>query len=241
MQIQHESIDNICAENEIWGEWLTLDNADVLELGCGAAELTRQIAADAPTAHIVAMEVDETQHAINLSRQQEQRQEFSRIRFVQGGAEAIPTRNDTFDAVFMFKSLHHVPMTEMSTALNEIRRVLKTGGRAYISEPIFAGDFNEILRLFHDEEQVRKAAFNAVKYAVKDGRLSLVEEVFFLSRIHFTDFADFEKKVLGVSHTQHQLSASTYQQVKAAFAEKMTNDGADFLMPMRVDVLEVTQ
>jgi 2-methylisocitrate lyase-like PEP mutase family enzyme len=66
----------------------------------------------------------------------------------------------------MFKSLHHVPVPLMDQALAEIRRVLKPGGLAYISEPVFAGEFNEVLRLFHDESIVRREAFSAIERAV---------------------------------------------------------------------------
>ncbi len=239
MQIRSEDDGNVCAEHDVWCRYLNLDDADVLELGCGAALLTQQLVESAPTARVTAMEVDEIQHAKNLENQQRQPDALSRIHFVIGGAESIPAQNEAFDAIFMFKSLHHVPAPEMDTALNEIRRVLKPDGRAYISEPIFAGDFNELLRLFHDEEQVRKAAFEAIRCAVADGRFTLVDELFFLSPMHFTDFAEFEEKVIGVSHSEHQLSDTVYQQVRQSFAKKMTDDGAHFLMPMRVDLLEV--
>jgi len=210
-----------------------MDHAYILELGCGTAELTRQIAEECSGCRITAMEVDEIQHAKNLEIT-----DLPNVRFVSGGAEAIPAEDASYDLVLMFKSLHHVPVNKMDTAIDEIRRVLKAGGRAYISEPVFAGDFNEILRLFHDEEQVRKAAFAAIKRAVEDGRFRLLDEVFFLAPMHFTDFPEFERKVIGATHSNHQLSADVYRQVEQAFAAKMTDDGAHFLQPMRVDVLE---
>ncbi len=234
MQIACESISRRCAEHEIWDQCLNLDGAEILELGCGAAELTRQIAASGAGCKITAMEVDEIQHAKNL-----QITDLNNVRFIAGGAEAIPAADNTFDIVLMFKSLHHVPLAEMDAALNEIRRVLKTGGRAYISEPIFAGDFNDILRLFHDEEQVRKAAFEAVRTAVDNGIFSLVDELFFLAPMRFESFSEFEKKVIGVTHSEHQLSDDLLQQVRNKFERNMTDDGANFLMPMRADVLEL--
>jgi len=236
MQLQQEYIDRVCAESEIWNELLALDGADILELGCGTAELTRQIAASCSGCRITAMEVDEIQHEKNL-----QIADLPNVHFVAGGAEAIPAEDDSFDIVFMFKSLHHVPPDQMDMAMNEIRRVLKTGGYAYVSEPICAGNFDEILCLFHDEKEVRKAAFEAVKAAVEDGRFRLVDEVFFQSRMFFRDFTDFEEKVIAVTHSNHQLSDALYEPVRQSFNMVMTANGAHFLMPIRVDLLEVVK
>jgi len=205
LQRQQENIHTVCDECEVWKRLLTLDYAAILELGCGTAELTRQIAMEGTDHRITAMEVDDIQHARNL-----QVNDLPNVRFVAGGAEDIPAEDASYDIVLMFKSLHHVPPASMDTALDEIRRVLKPRGRAYISEPVFAGDFNDILRLFHDEEQVRKAAFAAVQKAVDDGKFHLVDEVFFLAPMHFADFSIFEQKVIGVTHSHHQLSDDVF-------------------------------
>ena len=233
MRLGRKDVRRVCDEAGIWGRLLNLDNADILELGCGAADLTRRIATAGVGRRVTAMEVDKIQHARNVLMT-----DLSNVRFVYGGAEAIPADDASYDIVLMFKSLHHVPPASMDTALDEIRRVLKPNGIAYISEPIFAGDFNDILRLFHDEEQVRKKAFAALKRAVDDGKFHLVDEVFFLAPMCFADFSVFEQKVIGVTHSHHQLSDDVYRQVKKAFAAKMTDDGAHFLQPMRVDLLE---
>ena len=233
MRISQEYIDVVGEESRIWESKLQLDDANILELGCGTADLTRKIATAGTDRCITAMEVDEIQHGKNM-----QVDDLPNVRFVAGGAENIPAADHSYDIVFMFKSLHHVPIECMDKALDEIRRVLKPGGRAYISEPIFAGDFNDILSLFHDEEQVRKAAFAAVKKAVDDERFALIDEVFFLAPMHFADFSEFEQKVIGVTHSHHQLSDEIYRQVKQAFSAKMNDDGANFQMPVRVDLLE---
>ena len=233
MRISQENIYEVCEESRIWESKLQLDHANILELGCGMADLTRKIATAGTDRCITAMEVDDIQHAKNM-----QVDDLPNVRFVAGGAENIPAADHSYDIVFMFKSLHHVPVACMDKALDEIRRVLKPGGRAYISEPIFAGDFNDILSLFHDEEQVRKAAFAAVKKAVDEERFALIDEVFFLAPMHFADFSEFKQKVIGVTHSHHQLSDEIYRQVKQAFSAKMTDDGANFQMPVRVDLLE---
>ncbi len=231
MQIALADITLVRDEQELV-EQLLPAGAHVLELGCGKAEKTRLIAQSGKAKSILALEVDRIQHAKNL-----QAADLPNIHFALGGAEEIPAGDASFDIVMMFKSLHHVPLAQLDRALNEIRRVLKPGGLAYLSEPIFAGDYNEIMRLFHDESLVREAAFAAVRRAVDAGRMQLVEQFFFKSSIRFRDFAQFDRGVLNVTHTSHTLSPALYEQVKQKFERHMTPDGAEFFVPMRVDLL----
>ncbi|MGA7593682.1 MAG: class I SAM-dependent methyltransferase [Gallionella sp.] len=217
-------------EGEILGQLLQLQGATVLELGCGKAEKTRIVAQRA--ASVLALEVDQIQLAKNLAVT-----DLPNVRFAHGGAEEIPAPDANFDIVMMFKSLHHVPAKLMDRAFSEIRRVLKPGGTAYISEPVYAGEFNEVLKLFHDERAVREAAFAAEKRAVASGRLVLAAQKFFLQPMHFADFAQFEEQVLKVTHTEHRLSDETHEKVRDRFNGHMAADGATFHMPMRVDLL----
>lgn len=233
MKIAVEQIDVNCPETEIYNRLLALDNKHILELGCGSAEITRNIATAGAGRKITALEVDEIAHAKNL-----QITDLPNVTFAIAGAQEIPLADASVDVVFMFKSLHHVPLDLMDQALREISRVLKPGGLAYISEPVFAGAFNEILRLFHDEQKVRAAAFNAVKKAVDTGLFNLVEETFFNAPMKFESFAAFENKVLKVSHTNHVLDEQVYQLVKQRFEQHLQADGAHFQMPIRVDLLQ---
>lgn len=211
---------------------LPFDGASVLELGCGKAEKTRTLAETGRVKEIVALEVDTVQHACNLEVT-----DLSNVQFRQGGAEAIPAEDNSFDIVIMFKSLHHVPMEQMDQALSEISRVLKPGALAWISEPVYAGDFNNILRLFHDEKTVREAAFAAVCKAVDSGSLTLEKQLFFNTRSRFDNFEQFDARMIRVTHTNHQLSPELYQQVREKFMRHLTSQGATFFNPHRVDLL----
>jgi len=221
-----------CSEREIY-EQLALDNKNILELGCGKADITRLIATGGPGRKVTATEVDEVQHSKNLLIK-----DLPNVTFIVAGSEKIPADDDSFDIIFMFKSLHHVPTELMADALAETQRVLKPGGIAYISEPVFQGDFNEVLRLFHDEEVVRAAAQKAIKQSIANKSFTLVEEVLFNSPMRFENFEDFENKIIKVTHTQHALSPQLQQQVENQFARNMSSDGANFLMPIRVNVLQ---
>jgi len=234
MQISKTPIERNCDEADVYTALLELHGKSILELGCGAAELTRAIAVSAPDSHIDAMEVDVIQHEKNLRITN-----LPNVTFHLSGAEAIPAPDDSYDIVFMFKSLHHVPSDLLDQALREIRRVLKPHGLAYISEPIYAGDFNALVSMFHDEKRVREAAFSAVQRAVNEGSFRLKDELFFNTSISFKDFTDFEKKVIKATHTQHRLDDATYTRVKAQFSRNQRKDGAHFTSPIRVDLLGV--
>jgi ubiquinone/menaquinone biosynthesis C-methylase UbiE len=212
--------------------YLPLKGAQVLELGCGRAWMTRRMIEEFSPAAIVATEVDRIQHEKNL-----QIDDLPMVQFVYGGAEEIAQPDASIDIVVMLKSLHHVPLEQMDRALGEIARVLRPGGLAYISEPVYRGAFNEIMSLFHDEREVRSAAFQAVSRAVEHGTLELVEQIFFNAPGHYRDFEHFENRMLNVTHTEHRIDDALYQRIKQTFEQHMTPDGAQFQKPMRVDLL----
>lgn len=233
MKITAEQIDITCPESEIYNRLLSLDSKHILELGCGSADITRNIATSGVDRKITALEVDKIAHEKNL-----QISDLPNVTFGLSGAQDIPLDDESVDVVLMFKSLHHVPLELMERSMNEIKRVLKPGGMAYISEPIFAGDFNEILRLFHDEQKVREAAFNTLKKAVDDGLFNLVEEIFFNTSRKFENFTEFENDTIKVTYGNHKLDEELYSLVKQRFEQHLGDDGAHFLTPIRVDLLQ---
>lgn len=232
MQLQNPDANTLCNELDLIGQYLPLAGANVLELGCGTARMTRLLAEHFPVKRIIATEVDQIQHARNLVSEYP-----DTIEFKSGGAQAIEMPDNSIDVVFMFKSLHHVPQALMATGMQEIARVLKPGGLAWISEPVYAGAFNDILRLFHDEKVVRELAFQAVCEAVQSGTLELVEQVFCNTESRFAGFDEFDQRILQVTHTNHRLDDTLYQEVKNRFNAHVGSEGARFANPMRFDIL----
>jgi SAM-dependent methyltransferase len=226
------AIEDTRDELNVIAELLQLDGKDILDLGCGRAEKTRAIAEAGANRRILALEVDEAQHALN-----QEIDDLPSVRFEIGAAEKIPAADRSFDVVFLFKSLHHVPVESMDQALAEIARVLRPGGLAYISEPIFRGPFNEILRIFHDESRVRTEAFGALERAVRSGAFELESQTFFLSPLHFAGFSAFEEHVIGATHTEFDLTDGRYERARETFASFEGEDGAHFEQPIRVDLL----
>jgi SAM-dependent methyltransferase len=209
-----------------------LAGARVLDLGCGAAEFSRRLLARGLVATVNALDVDAAQHALNLAAPP-----VPGLSFGEGGAEDIPFPPGAFDLVLMLKSLHHVPVAQLDRALDEVARVLRPGGWFYASEPVFEGDFNEVMRIFHDEEAVRAAALEAIARAKDRGPLEPVATVRFLAPIAFRDFADFEARMMKVTHTALALPEGTVARVRERFERHLGPQGARFDRPMRVDLL----
>ncbi len=236
MQITTDNEQITCAEADIFNSILDLDNSDILDLGCGAGRYMIDIATTGTGRNVRGLEVDEVQHKKNLAGDWP-----DNISFGLGGAQNIPADDQSYDVVMMFKSLHHVPMGLMGVGLGEVHRVLKPGGFAYISEPVFAGDFNEILKLFHNEERVRAAAFEAVKGAVEAGDFTSLNQVFFNTYGHYANFAEFENTIIKASFLNIEMDDDLYAKVREKFESCMQDDGAHFLSPNRVDVLQKSE
>ena len=222
----------IADEIEFLRTLVPLEGARVVDLGCGNGDFARKLLTQGGVASVDAFEVDEIQHAKNLEAPV-----VSGLRFRSGGAERIPLDDASCDLVVMMKSLHHVPGDLMDDAFAEIRRVLAPGGHLYVSEPLYDGAFNDIVKLFHDEGVVRAAAYAAVKRAGGAKVLSLVAEHEFMAPLFFRDFADFERRIIQATHSEHVLTDALKKEVRDKLDAHMTPDGARFVRPMRIDLM----
>ena len=211
---------------------LPLEHAHVLELGCGTARQTRLLLETGKFASITALETDPVQHARNLARG-----DVAGLTFGLGSAEETGCGTGVFDAAFLFKSLHHVPVHRLDDAFAEIHRVLAPRGLVYMCEPVCAGAYNAILALFHDEQAACQAAFDATVRAVDSGRYALLSQTFFSASVRHRDFAAFERTVVRAAHTRQHVPPQLLAQVRARFVAHMTDEGAVFEAPFRVDLL----
>jgi ubiquinone/menaquinone biosynthesis C-methylase UbiE len=209
-----------------------LAGARVVELGCGKADFARKLAERTAVDSVTALEVDRIQHERNVAGPK-----HPRLTFVYGGAEEIPLADGAFDGVVMMKSLHHVPVEHLDRAMQEIRRVLKPGGWLYVSEPVYAGEFNEIVRLFHDEGVVRAQAYQALQRASQSKVLEAALEHEFMAPLRFRDYDDFVEKIVRATHSDHVYTDDVAAAVRARFSKYETPQGAQFIRPMRVNLL----
>lgn len=219
-------------EADFMAQHLPLQGARIVELGCGKAELARSLLEHHKVANVTGFEVDARQHAANVAAPP-----VRGLRFACGGAERIPLPDSSCDGVMMLKSLHHVPMPLMDQAMGEIARVLVPGGWLYVSEPVYAGEFNELVKRFHDEGKVRAAAYAALKRSAERGVLRWGKEVVFDTPLHFRDYEDFDRRIVQATHSDHALPHDLAQQVREHFQRHMGESGARFVRQMRINFL----
>ncbi len=211
-----------------------LADVRIFEAGCGAAHLARELVGRSPATEVVGIEVDERQLAKNLLAPVE------RLRFEKAGAQAIPFPDASFDGALMLKSLHHVPMPLMDQAVAELARVLRPGGWLYVSEPVYAGELNELIRLFNDEGEVRAAAQAALDRAVASGRWASEADQYFESPVAFASFDEFEQRMMRPTFADHGIDVAMVARVQLRYMPHQGPGGARFTRPMHVRLLRKT-
>jgi SAM-dependent methyltransferase len=177
---------------------------------------------------VTGLEVDERQHAKNLATPQ------AGLRFIAAGAQSVPCADASFDLALMLKSLHHVPVDLMTQALGEVARVLRAGGHLYVSEPVYDGPLNDLIRLFNDEGTVRAAAQSALDAALLTGVWEQVAQRHFDMPVRFSDFADFERRMMRPTFADLQIDEAKLAEVRAAFESRVAGHGNEFTRPMCV-------
>lgn len=102
--------------------------AHALEIGCGRGVGAGIVLDRFGAEHVDGFDLDE--RMVELARKRYEGD--ARVRLWVGDATRIDAADRTYDAVFDFGIVHHVP--DWRAALAEVRRVLRPGGRFYFEE-----------------------------------------------------------------------------------------------------------
>jgi ubiquinone/menaquinone biosynthesis C-methylase UbiE len=101
-------------------------NENIAEICCGHGEFLKLF----PNEQVTGCGVD-----ISIKMLVEAKKTAgSKFEYIQGDATKLPLRSSSFDAVFMFGGIHHVP--DRDALFGEISRILKPGGFFYFREPL---------------------------------------------------------------------------------------------------------
>jgi SAM-dependent methyltransferase len=102
----------------------------LLDCGCGVGSITLDLAERVAPGRVIGIDMDERQ--LVIAREGARERGLMNVTFQQGSVYALGFADAPFDAVLAHTLLFH--MSEPLRALKEIRRVLKPGGVAAISD-----------------------------------------------------------------------------------------------------------
>lgn len=209
---------------------LRLPGSTVVDVGCGAGALTRDLAQEG--ARVTG--VDPSEDAIARAAADGGAHE----RYIVGRAEALPVPERSADVVTFLNSLHHIERDALPRALAEARRVVRAEGIVYVQEPLAEGRYYEVVRLLEDEAEVRAAAQRALAEARRSG-LALVKEFEYDAVVRHRDFDAFRNRVVLVDGRRAATFAARASEVEERFcaAGRRDGDGWSFLAPTRVTLL----
>jgi len=117
----------------------------VLEIGCGSGYGAKLINKYFKPKEIVGIDMDEKM--IRLAN----KNKLPNTSFKVGDATKLDFKNNSFDGVFIFVVLHHIPVWKK--ALDEIYRVLKKGGQVFIEDgslETFSTPIGRLIKMFTD-------------------------------------------------------------------------------------------
>lgn len=118
-----------------------------LDVACGTGRFLREVKANYPRLHVTGLDL--SPHYLSVARRE--LAPWSRTRFVEGMAEAMPFADAEFDIVTCIYLFHELPPHIRRAAVEEIRRVLRPGGTLIFVDSLQTGDepdYDGTLELF---------------------------------------------------------------------------------------------
>ncbi|MCF6353322.1 MAG: class I SAM-dependent methyltransferase [Cyclobacteriaceae bacterium] len=101
-----------------------LVNGKLLEIGCGEGRGVELLAPKA-SSYTAVDKIEEVVNSLSLK--------FPKASFIQANIPPLPFEEDYFDSIVSFQVIEHIKND--AAYLKEIHRILKPGGKAYISTP----------------------------------------------------------------------------------------------------------
>ena len=157
-----------------------------LEIGCGTGSLTRFIALAFPKAKITCVDLSSSYLKVASQRLKK----FDRISYLQGAAESLDLKTETFDAVFSCFLFHELPRVVRLEVIREGKRLLKSGGFYGLVDSIQKDDdvdLNWALEQFpvdYHEPFYKDYVLNPIELVFKDVGLKAVEsELGFFAKV----------------------------------------------------------
>lgn len=108
--------------------WVQSTGLSLLDIGCNVGELLRGVREGYPGIRLFGIE-------INRVALVKARQTLPDACLCLAGADVLPFANASFDCVTCIEVLEHIPPEQRKRSLEEMRRVLRSGGRLILRVP----------------------------------------------------------------------------------------------------------
>ena len=203
---------------------LNVGGLKLVDVGCGPGALSKAMAERGAT--VVAIEPDPKQAALNAAADP-----VPGVTFLDAPAQSIPVETATMDGVVFSRSLHHVPGTEMDTALREAERVLKSeSGFMFVLEPEVNGTYFQLIKPFHDETEVRRLAREAL-VRVADQDFAACATYTYETMSEFAGFEEFRDRVAARTFLEIDVASIDRPEIRRTFETGYDGETYRFAAP----------
>jgi ubiquinone/menaquinone biosynthesis C-methylase UbiE len=120
---------------------------ELLDVACGTGRFLREVKANYPRLFVTGLDL--SPHYLDVARRE--LKPWSRVRLVEGAAEAMPFADAEFDVVTCIYLFHELPPRIRRAVVTEIHRVLRPGGTLIFVDSLQTGDdpdYDGMLELF---------------------------------------------------------------------------------------------
>lgn len=117
----------------LWPKEMPESGTRVIELGCGPGFYSRKLAGRFPNIDVTG--VDRSERQLSWARQRVEACAIRNCSFERVNVLSLPFADGSFDALIASRMFTILP--EQKRAVDEMFRVLKTGGRCFIAEPCY--------------------------------------------------------------------------------------------------------
>lgn len=148
-----------------------LSGGRALEIGCGRGVGTQLILDRFGAERVDAFDLDPQMVALARARLAKYGE---RVKLWAGDAEHIDAPDATYDAVFDFGIVHHIP--NWRAALSEVRRVLAPGGRFYAEEVMRAFIHHPVWRRLLEHPMEDRFDHRQFQDGLRDAGFAVVAE-----------------------------------------------------------------
>lgn len=146
-----------------------MSGGEALEIGCGRGVGTELVLELFGADRVDAFDLDP--HMVELARDR-LRPRGAQVRLWTGDASAIDAPNASYDAVFDFGIIHHIPAWRDAVA--EVYRVLKPGGRFYAEEVLARFIHNPVWRRLLDHPMDDRFDHDRFRDALRDAGFDVI-------------------------------------------------------------------